>query len=98
MKILLFPSKDEGLGIPIIEAQYFGCRVLTTDKEPMRSLVMPGSELMLEGVEGNVGLLSKMLEGSFDHSELGIVSRKRFSYDDLLRCFDVTNYKQSSIN
>lgn len=45
-KLLLFPSLEEGLGIPIIEAQVCGCRVITTDKPPMNQLVVPGSYLL----------------------------------------------------
>ena len=34
-ELLLFPSWDEGFGWPILEAQACGCRVVTTDREPM---------------------------------------------------------------
>ena len=34
-ELLLFPSWDEGFGWPIIEAQACGCRVVTTNREPM---------------------------------------------------------------
>lgn len=33
---VLFPSLDEGLGLPILEAQCAGIPVVTTDKDPMR--------------------------------------------------------------
>ena len=36
--LFLFPSLQEGFGWPIIEAQACGCPVVTTDKEPMRSI------------------------------------------------------------
>jgi glycosyltransferase involved in cell wall biosynthesis len=32
---LLFPSWEEGFGWPIIEAQACGCRVLTSNRQPM---------------------------------------------------------------
>jgi hypothetical protein len=38
---LLFPSIEEGLGLPIIEAQLMGTKVLTLDKSPMRELQLP---------------------------------------------------------
>jgi glycosyltransferase involved in cell wall biosynthesis len=36
--LLLFPSLTEGFGLPILEAQYFGLPVITSNKEPMRSV------------------------------------------------------------
>ncbi len=35
---LLFPSLQEGFGWPIVEAQACGCPVITSDREPMRSI------------------------------------------------------------
>lgn len=49
-KLLMFPSWQEGLGLPIIEAQLCGCPVLVRDREPMRSLVMPGTPLLRDSL------------------------------------------------
>lgn len=35
---LLFPSREEGFGWPILEAQSCGCPVITTSREPMREV------------------------------------------------------------
>jgi len=43
---LLYPSIEEGFGWPIIEAQACGCPVITTDKEPMRSIAGPAALLI----------------------------------------------------
>lgn len=43
---LLFPSLDEGFGWPIIEAQACGCPVVTSDRDPMRSLAGPAALLI----------------------------------------------------
>ena len=45
-KALLFPSLDEGFGWPIVEAQACGCPVITSDREPMRSVAGPASLLI----------------------------------------------------
>lgn len=36
---LLFPSQREGFGIPVLEAMRLGCPVLSSDIEPLRSLL-----------------------------------------------------------
>jgi glycosyltransferase involved in cell wall biosynthesis len=43
---LLFPSLDEGFGWPIIEAQACGCPVITSDREPMRTIAGPAALLI----------------------------------------------------
>lgn len=37
-ELLLFPSREEGFGLPILEAMACGCRVLTTNKAPMTEI------------------------------------------------------------
>ena len=43
---LLFPSLDQGFGWPIIEAQACGCPVITSNREPMRSIAGPAALLI----------------------------------------------------
>jgi glycosyltransferase involved in cell wall biosynthesis len=66
-KALLFPSYDEGLGLPILESQYCGCRVLTRNKEPMRDLVGPGSGFVTADLAEAGAALARMVEEPFDH-------------------------------
>jgi glycosyltransferase involved in cell wall biosynthesis len=40
--VLLLPSRAEGFGVPLIEAQACGCPVITSDFGPMRELCMSG--------------------------------------------------------
>lgn len=42
-RLLLFPSFEEGLGLPLIEAQLCGCRAAARPIEPMNSLLLDGS-------------------------------------------------------
>lgn len=77
-RALLFPSYDEGLGLPLLEAQYCGCRVLTRDKQPMSDLVGPGGGFVAADdlVSGTV--LARMVEEPFDHVGLQHWAQDRF--------------------
>lgn len=44
---LLFPSLHEGFGWPIVEAQACGCPVITSDREPMRT-VAGGAAILID--------------------------------------------------
>ena len=44
---MLFPSRFEGFGWPIIEAQACGCPVVCSDREPMRE-VSAGAALLCD--------------------------------------------------
>lgn len=44
--LLLFPSLNEGFGMPILEAQAVGIPVITSDREPMRSIAGDGAVLV----------------------------------------------------
>jgi alpha-1,3-rhamnosyl/mannosyltransferase len=39
---LLFPSRDEGFGLPVIEAMACGCPVVASDAGALREVVGPG--------------------------------------------------------
>jgi glycosyltransferase involved in cell wall biosynthesis len=45
-ELLLFPSLAEGFGWPIIEAQACGCRVATSEREPMSEIGGSAAELI----------------------------------------------------
>lgn len=78
-KVLLFPSKEEGLGLPIIEAQVCGCRPVTTNEEPMNQLTLNGSYLLSDDDEQDSKEIAKMLKEEFDYDELKRVARREFS-------------------
>lgn len=77
-KALLFPSYDEGLGLPILEAQYCGCRVLTRDRQPMSDLVGPGSGFVAADHAESGAAVGRMVAEPFDHAGLQRWARERF--------------------
>lgn len=77
-RALLFPSYDEGLGLPILEAQYCGCRVLTRDKPPMCDLVGPGGGFVAADERRSGESLARMVEEPFDHVGLQRWAHERF--------------------
>jgi glycosyltransferase involved in cell wall biosynthesis len=62
--IISFPSTYEGFGMPILEGQAVGRPVLTSDREPMRSVAGPSGALLVDPDsvgsirEGFIALLS----------------------------------------
>lgn len=83
--LLLFPSLEEGLGFPIIEAQVCGCRVVTTNKKPMNTLCMTGSYVLKNDVSSDIKELKEILnEKNFDYKKLSREANQRFSYNKLL--------------
>ena len=80
-KVLFFPSLSEGLGLPIIEAQLCGCRVLTRNAMPMNQLLCYGSRVMKDSSAENVAILSKMLSENFDYEKLAQDADHKFSLE-----------------
>lgn len=59
---LVFPSSQEGFGIPLLEAMRLGCPILTTDIEPMKSILDPVPGLLpLEKPESWCKSLTELL-------------------------------------
>ena len=77
-KVLLFPSFDEGLGLPILEAQYCGCRVMARDRPPMNTLIGPGGAFLPDDPREAGARLAEMLTEDFDHVRLQAWARERF--------------------
>lgn len=83
-KIMLFPSLDEGLGLPILEAQICGCRVVTTDKEPMNKLVLDGSYLLTKDFDNDIENMKKILnDDDFDFKKLSEKAKEKFLYEGI---------------
>ena len=79
-KILIFPSIEEGLGIPLLEAQACGCRVVTTNAKPMNELALSGHYLLTGNFEKDILFAREMLrDESFDYESLSKEASRRFS-------------------
>jgi len=84
-KLMLFASRDEGLGLPIIEAQLCGCKVLCYDNAPMNLNIVKDMKYYLS--ENNVesaAIIDKIYaeeDGSFKviESANAMFSRKNIS-------------------
>ena len=87
-KALLFPSFDEGLGLPILEAQHCGCRVMTRDKQPMCELVGPGSSFLGGDLAATGATLAQMVEEPFEHAGLQRWAEERFGSQQVLDAFN----------
>ncbi len=77
-RMLLFPSKFEGLGLPILEAQLEGCRVATHAVSPMQDLALGGAVMLADSTEESVERLQKALREPFDHAALRAEARAAF--------------------
>lgn len=85
-KMLFFPSREEGLGLPLIEAQLCGCRVVTTDDEPMNKLLCNGGYLMTKNMDTDIENMRKMLkETNFDYKNLSIDAKEKFSTENIYK-------------
>lgn len=88
-KVLLFPSLEEGLGLPIIEAQICGCRVVTTDKRPMNELCVEGSYVLKQNLKLDTEQMKQMIcNKQFDYAKLSQDAKIKFSYNGILKVID----------
>lgn len=79
-KVLLFPSLNEGLGLPLIEAQLCGCRAVTTNAEPMNTLLCSGGYLLSDNNDKNISAIHQMLQDdTFDYESLSHEADLKFS-------------------
>lgn len=78
-RLLLFPSFEEGLGLPIIEAQMCGCRVAARPIEPMKSLMLDGSITVGADAKAlTAGMAAALDDASYDHARLRESAIERF--------------------
>ena len=93
-KFLLFPSIKEGLGLPIIEAQICGCRIVTSNKKPMNRLGVIGSYYLETCKKGDKienfnkkNMLNILKDDDFDYKKLSDLAWKKFNFKNVLSVF-----------
>lgn len=69
-RLLVFPSRHEGLGLPLLEAQLQGCRVATYPVSPMQDLALSGAVTLDDDPGESARRLTAALHESFDHAAL----------------------------
>ena len=95
-KFLVFPSFYEGFGLPIIEANFLGCAVITSNIEPMRSvacdsaiLVDPNSaksiKVALERISSDDVLYNYLIAEGYKNSERYTIKKVSTLYCDLYK-------------
>lgn len=87
--LLLFPSFHEGFGWPIIEAQACGCRVVTTNAEPMSEISGDAAALIEpRNIEQSARTVAELLrENESRRSEriaAGLRNAARFSTEEMI--------------
>lgn len=81
--LLLFPSDDEGLGLPLLEAQVLGLPVAVKDKPPMNELVIEGV-LLAGNPDADVEQVRDALRDLPDRSALAARARQRWTSEAAL--------------
>ena len=78
-KILFFPSTEEGLGLPIIEAQLCGCRVVTTNDIPMNQMLCDGGYLLTDNLKTDINNIKRILaDERYDYLKLSVLAKTKF--------------------
>ena len=82
---LIFPSRYEGFGLPILEAMACGCPVVTTREASMPEVAGDAALYMKDpdDVDGLAGILKKLAESPLERqawAEKGLIQAGRFSW------------------
>ncbi|CAN5510865.1 hypothetical protein BH11PLA2_BH11PLA2_08890 [soil metagenome] len=90
-RLCLFPSTSEGLGLPVLEAQMCGCRVLARDIDPINRNLLAGSILLNDDAQSVARQIrDAVTDTTFDHAALRTAAQQRFSTQHVDRVLDQT--------
>jgi glycosyltransferase involved in cell wall biosynthesis len=77
---LVFPSWEEGFGWPLLEAQSCGCRVFTSDREPMTEVAGEAAVYFDPAApEAAAALVAAALRATSVHNHAGLENARRFT-------------------
>lgn len=99
---LLFPSRSEGFGWPIIEAQACGCPVLTSNVEPCPEVAGKGA--IVHDVDDTQAFADSIVRLSQNRTEreeliqLGLQNLDRFRNDAMLDAYENTYQRAAAIS
>ncbi|MBW4027823.1 MAG: glycosyltransferase family 4 protein [Acidobacteria bacterium] len=96
---LLFPSREEGFGWPILEAQACGCAVVTTAREPMRE-VSGDAAILIDAAQPEAAAehIAQQLSQATQLRQRGFENLTRFDLDTILsRYIDYYNQVRQSL-
>lgn len=80
-EVLLFPSTEEGLGLPVIEAQLCGTRVVASDIDPLNQLALAGNFLLTGDDIQDIEILKNALKSpQITSNQLAHDASKIYSY------------------
>lgn len=84
---LLFPSLQEGFGLPIAEAQACGCPVITSDRPPMTEVAGAAIYIHPDDPEAAAREIALHLPQILKLKPLGQINVKRFHPDKMLQSY-----------
>ena len=81
-RLLLFPSRQEGLGLPLLEAQVCGARVAAFGIPPMIDNMLAGAIRLGPSREADAAAIAAAIaDAGFDHAGLARQAAEKFSFD-----------------
>ncbi len=87
-KLLICASSDEGLGIPIIEAQLCGCQIICYNKAPMNTITANNIYLVENDTKTSIDNINTILANTVDHNKIAQKAREKYKYEKVLKYFD----------
>lgn len=86
--LLLFPSLNEGLGLPVLEAYACGANVAVSDINPLNQLALPEGVLHQDSEAGRNNHISGMLGKKMDSSVFKEYARGRWASGHIFSLFE----------